>query len=185
MPKIVMVLAILLFSCTTWAQTSPKKYPWQGRGTSCTPTMTFCWYGSDLVKDPEVTAYGNRWVSQDKDEKPFEWVTEVRCIQVLHLCILARNQEVPFVGGTLSSIDLYYVKEWSEHEIRAVEESDFSHGQECEIDTLLLNREEASVSILSVPGPAATTKRCDAVMKPKTVLYKPQLGSPQPHGDTP
>jgi len=185
MLKTVTLLAVLFFSSTVWAQDSPRKYPWQGKGTSCTPTMTFCWYGSDLVKDPEVRAYGNRWVSQDKDEKPFEWVTEVRCIQVLHLCILARNQKVSFAGGTLTNIDLYYVQEWSEHQIRAVGESDLPHGQECEIDSLLLNREEASVSMLSVPGPAATTKGCAAIMKPKTVLYKLQLGSPQPQGETP
>jgi hypothetical protein len=151
--------------------------------TSCTLGMTFCWYGSDLVADPEVTAYGNRWVSEDKDEKPFDWVTEVRCVQVLKVCILARNQKI--ASGTQTNIDLYFVKEWNEHQIRAVEESDFAHGEECEIDTLLLNREEASVSMLSVPGPAATTKRCEGIMKPKTVLYKLQIGLPEPQAKTP
>ena len=139
------VLAVLLFASTAWAQGSPKAYPWQEKGFNCNPKMTFCWYGSDLVANPEVTAYGTRWVSQDKDEKPFEWVTEVRCIQTLHLCILARNQKLPFSDGTLTNIDLYYVQEWSEYQIRAVEESDLPHGKECEVDTLLLNREDASV----------------------------------------
>jgi len=39
-------------------------------------------------------AYGNRWVSQDQSEKPFEWITEVRCLSEYKLCILARNQKV-------------------------------------------------------------------------------------------
>jgi hypothetical protein len=185
MSKIVTVLAVLLLASTARAQDSPKKYPWQEKGTNCNPTMTFCWYGSDLVKDPEVTAFGNRWVSQDKEEKPLEMVTEVRCIQTLHLCIFARNQKVPFTGGTLTSIDLYHVQEWSEYQIRAVEEGDVPHGRECEINSLLLNREEASVSMISVPGPGATMKGCAALMKPKTVLYKLEISLPQLQKETP
>lgn len=160
------------------AQNAPKRYAWQAKNTSCNEMMTFCWYGSELVSDPEVVAYGNHWVSQDKAEKPFEWVTQVRCIQQLHVCILARNQKVG--TGSQTNTDLYYIKEWSEFQIRAVEESDFPHGKECEIDSLLLNRSNASVSMLSVPGPAATTKRCMAIMKPKTVMYALELGTPQP-----
>src|SRR6516162_11019330 len=50
-------------------------------GTNCDKLMTFCW------SDSQVTAYGNRWVAPDKDEKPFEWVTEVRCLKDYKLCI--------------------------------------------------------------------------------------------------
>jgi hypothetical protein len=39
--------------------------------------MTFCWYGVEDASDPQVTAYGNRWASQDKEEKSFEWITEL------------------------------------------------------------------------------------------------------------
>lgn len=183
---ILTVLLLMAWPCSAQGNKGgPRKYPWQGKDTNCTPGMTFCWYGSDLVRDPEVIAYGNRWVSQDKEEKPFECVTEVRCIQTLHLCILARNQKALFTGGTLTNIDLYYVQEWSEHQIRAVAESDFPKGKECEIDSLLLNREEASVSMLIVPGSAATTKRCEGILKPKTVLYKLTIGMPQPQKETP
>jgi hypothetical protein len=26
---------------------------------ACNKTLSFCWYGSELVSDPQVTAYGN------------------------------------------------------------------------------------------------------------------------------
>lgn len=174
MAKSTAVLAVLLLASIAWAQGSPRKYPWQWKDTNCTQMMTFCWYDSNLVTNPEVIAYGNRWVSQDKEEKPIEEVTEVRCIQALHVCILARNQKNLFTDRTYTNIDLYYVKEWSEYQIRAIGESDLPHGQECEVDSLLLNREDASVSMLSVPGPAATTKACEGLMKPKTVMYRLQ-----------
>lgn len=178
-------LAVLLFASITWAQGSSTKYPWEWKNTNCTEWLSFCWYGSDLVKDPEVIAYGNRWVSQDREEKPFEWVTEVRCVQIQHLCILARSQENVFTHNTETNIDLYFVQDWSDFQIRALGESDFPHGRECEIDSLLLNRADASVSMLSVPGPAAATKDCEGIMKPKTVMYQLQLRSPQPQKKTP
>jgi len=89
MTKNSVVLAFVLLASVAWTQDHPKKYPWQNGGDPCTERMTFCWYGSEIVSDPEVTAYGNRWVTQDKDERPLEWVTEVRCIQknaCLHSC---------------------------------------------------------------------------------------------------
>jgi hypothetical protein len=67
------------------------------------------------------------------------------------------------------------VEEWSDFQIRAVEESDFPKGQECEIDSLKLNRSDGSVSMLTVPGPAASSKRCMDIMKPKTVMYSLNL----------
>jgi hypothetical protein len=179
------LLTILLSTFAAWAQGAAKKYPWQVAGTNCTEGMTFCWYGSDEVTDPEVTAFGARWVSPDKGEKPFEWVSEVRCIQTLHICIVARNQKVLFGGGTITNIDLYHIKEWSEFQIRAVEESDLPHGKECEIDSLMLNREDASVTMLSAPGPGATTKFCQDMMKPKTVMYRLELMSSKPEKETP
>jgi hypothetical protein len=168
---------MLLFASVAWTHDHTKKYPWQHGDTSCNETMTFCWYGSELVSVPQVTAYGNRWVSQDKEEKPFEWVTQVRCVQELHVCILACNQKV--LNGSVTNTDLYKVEEWNEYQIRAVGESDFPRGKECEIDSLLLNRAEASVSMLSVPGPAATTKICLGIVKPKTVIYKLEIGPPK------
>jgi hypothetical protein len=71
------------------------------------------------------------------------------------------------------------VEEWSSFQIRAIEESDFPKGKECEIDTLLLNRAEGSVLMLSVPGPAAQSKLCLGIMKPKTVVYKFEIGPPK------
>lgn len=177
MAKGSVILVLVLFASAAWTQSTPKKYPWQSGETNCTEWMTFCWYGSEIVSDPEVTAYGNRWVSQDKDEKPLEWVTEVRCIQRLQACILARNEKV--MNGTVTNIDMYRVEEWSSYQIRAVGESSFPQGKECEVDSLLLNRAEASVSMLEVPGPGATTKACLGIMKPKTVIYKLEVGPPK------
>src|SRR5713226_275201 len=63
------------------SQPQQQKYPWQHGDTQCNETLTFCWYDVEVVSDPEVTAYGNRWTTQDKDEKGFEWITEVRCVK--------------------------------------------------------------------------------------------------------
>ena len=177
MPKISLILAIVLFSSFAWSQSTPKKYPWQDGDAPCDKTMSFCWYGAEIVSDPEVTAYGNRWVAQDKEEKLLEWITEVRCLQTLHACILARNQKIG--NGSLTNIDIYRVEEWSDYQIRAVGESDSPRGKECEIDSLLFNRAEGSVFMLSVPGPAATSKGCTGIMKPKTVIYKLETGPPK------
>jgi hypothetical protein len=157
-----------------------QKYPWQTSGTNCNDTMTLCWYGAEEVSDPEVLAYGNRWTTQDKDEKPFEWITAVRCLKDSKLCILARNQKI--MNGSQTHIDLYRIDAWSSFEIRALGENDFPHGKECEFDTLVLNRVEGSVSILSTPGPAAATKICEGPFKavrPKTVVYKLEIGLPK------
>jgi hypothetical protein len=173
---LMVILVIALFTSIAWTQSHSQKYPWQDGDIGCNKGMSFCWYDPATVSDPQVIAYGNRWVSQDKEEKPMEWITQVRCVQELHVCILARNQKVMSVSQT--NTDLYRIEEWSTNQIRAVGENDFPRGKECEIDSLLLNRAEASVSMLSVPGPAATTKACLGVMKPKTVMYKLEIGPP-------
>ena len=93
------------------------------------------------------------------------------------LCILARNQKI--MNGSQTNIDLYRIEEWSKVQIRAIGESDFPHGKECEIDTLIMNRVEGSVSMLSAPGPAAATKVCMGIVKPKTVVYTLDIGLPK------
>jgi hypothetical protein len=160
-------------------QPQQQKYPWQSGDMGCNETMTFCWYGVEDVSDPQVTAYGNRWVPQDKDEKPFEWITAVRCLKDSKICILARNQKI--ANGSRTNIDLYRIEEWGTVQIRAIEESAFARGREreCEVDTLMLNRVEGSVSMLSTPGPAAATKVCMGIVTPKTVVYKLEIGLPK------
>ena len=157
-------LGILFFASIAFPQGPNQKE------SDCNSTMTFCWYATD-VKDPAVFAKGDHWVAQDKDEKPLEWVTAIRCIESMHICILARNQKVGSLGRTSTSIDLFRIQEWSNYQVRAVEENYFPPGRECEIDSLLLNRAEASVSMFSVPGPAAGSKACTAM---KNVVYKLQ-----------
>jgi hypothetical protein len=170
------ILLIVFFAVAASGQS--QKYPWQSGDTNCDKTLTFCWYGVEDVSDPQVMVYGNRWTTQDKDEKPFEWITEVRCLKESKLCILARNQKV--LNGSVTNIDLYRIEEWSSYEIRAIGESDFPKGRECEINTLMLNRVEGSVSMLLAPGPAAATKTCVGIIgKPKTVVYKLEIGPPK------
>lgn len=178
-PTIYKVLAFGGLLLTPFVAPSQQhKYPWQDGDTPCNKTMTFCWYGVEDVSDPQATANGNRWTTQDKEEKPFEWITMVRCLKDSKLCILARNQKV--FNGSQTNIDLYRIEEWSSYEIRAIGENDFPKGKECEIDTLMLNRVEGSVSMLSTPGPAAT-KVCKGpwgTIKPKTVVYNLEIGPP-------
>lgn len=174
-----LTILLILFSVVA-ASGQSQKYPWQSGDTNCDKTFTFCWYGVEDASAAEVTAYGNRWLSQDKDEKPFEWITEVRCLKNSKLCILARNQKA--MNGSQTNIDLYRIEAWSSYEIRAVGENDYPQGKECEIDTLILNRVEGSVSMLSTPGPAAATKVCKGpfgTVKPKTVVYKLEIGPPK------
>lgn len=172
--------AVLAFITSFASPQRQQKYPWQYADTQCSKGMTFCWYGVEDVSDPQVTAHGNRWSSwssQDKEEKPLEWITEVRCLKGLKLCILARNQKVN--KGSQTNIDLYRIEEWGTVQIRAIGENDSPNGKECEIDTLMLNRVEGSVSLLSTPGPAAATEPCMGIMKPKTVVYKLEIGQPK------
>jgi hypothetical protein len=171
----------LVFVATTTSPHPQQKYPWQHSDGNCNETTTFCWYGVEDSSKPEVTAYGNRWTTQDKDEKGFEWVTEVRCVKDSKLCILARNQKA-MNGGSQTNIDLYRIEEWGKVQIRAIGENLFVPGKECEFDTLILNRVEGSVSMLSAPGPGAATKVCmgpGGIIKPKTVVYKLEIGPPK------
>ena len=171
-------LALTFVATIASPEKQQQKYPWQHGDTHCNETITFCWYGVEDVADPQVTANGNRWTTQDKDEKPFEWITEVRCLKDSKLCILARNQKI--ANGSQTNIDLYRIEAWSSYEIRAIGENDFPKGKECEIDTLILNLVEGSVSMLSAPGPAAATKVCMGIIKkPKTVVYKLEIGPPK------
>jgi hypothetical protein len=180
--RVILIFAlsvVALFAVALFAQNAAKKYPWQHADTQCDKMTTFCWYGDGDVSDSQVTAYGNRWSAQDKEEKPFEWITQVRCLKEFRICILARNQKV--MNGSQTNTDIYKVESWTSNEIHAVGESDFPKGKECEIDTLLLNRAEGSVSMLSTPGPAAATKLCAGPfndIKPKTVMYKLEIRAP-------
>jgi hypothetical protein len=176
----------LIASLAAWAfiaafaspQQPQQKYPVQSSDPNCNEVFTFCWYGAEDVPDPQVMAYGNRWTTQDKEEVPLEWITEVRCLKDSKLCILARNQKV--LNGSQTNIDLYRIEEWSKVQIRAIGETAFPKGRECEIDTLILNRVERSVSMLSAPGPAGATKACMGIIeKPKTVVYKLEIGPPK------
>jgi hypothetical protein len=175
MRNVITLFAIFLLPALVRAQQTPAKYPWQAYGTHCTKYLTFCWYGAEDVSDPEVTAHGNIWTTTDNSEKPNEWVTEVRCIHQKRICILARNEKGLF-SGSMTNIDIYTVQEWTDTEIRAVGESDLPPGHECEIDTLMLHRTDASVTMLSEPGPAAADKSCTLFIKPKTVLFTLVLG---------
>ena len=148
-------ILLIVFSAVAVSGQS-QKYPWQHGETRCNKTMTFCWYGIEEFSDAEVTAHGRRWTSQDKDVKPLEWITEVRCLHDYKLCVLARNQKlIEGSDETNTNIDLYRIQQWGTIEIRAIGETDLP---KCEVDTMILNRVEGSVSVLSAPGPKAADK---------------------------
>jgi len=162
--RLISVLALLfwLFAPTTSAQSKDAK--------PCNENMTFCWYNDD------VDAWGTLWKSDDPAEKSLEQVTEVRCVQRLHVCIKARNQKVNFGLPSVTNIDLYNVRSWDGTQIRAV--MDEQIDPDCEQDTLVINRVDRSVVIISSPGPRGNEKRCTGLMgQPKTVVYR--LTSPQ------
>jgi hypothetical protein len=148
------------------------KYSWQWKDTSCNYAMTFCWYGPYKDNSDESNAWGNQWVSHDKDEKALRQVVEIRCLKSLGLCIHARNQ---IIGRKpLTNIDLYYVREWSDSQIRADMEGSKSPPR-CEQDSLLINRADASVVLIASAGADADKEVCTALFgKPKTVTYELQ-----------
>lgn len=138
-------------------------YPWQWHGTTCDRNMTFCWNGPYKDNSDEVEAWGSRWVSEDRAVKPLEWIRAIRCIKPKELCVVARTQ----MGMT--NIDLYPIREWTNDQVTAGEEQ----KGDCEEETLLINRADASVSLISKPGPLADSSSCKVGgMKPKTVLYR-------------
>jgi hypothetical protein len=140
-------------------------------GEPCNDTMTFCWYGPYSDQSDEVDAWGNHWVSDDKSESPLEWVTEVRCVHRLNVCILARNQSLSLKDAHITNVDLYKVTRWDGNQVTAVgEQSTFTS---CEEDLLSLNRTERSALMTSSPGPSADKERCTKIQgKPMTVMYR-------------
>jgi hypothetical protein len=146
----VVVLCWLCCSLNSLAQSKP----------TCNEKQTFCWYSD------EASASGDRWVSPDKKESPLEFITAIRCIKSLKLCINARNLEL--LGKRITFVDLFYVTKWSSVQIEASREertADFG----CTSDSLLLNKVEQTATLISTPGPA--TKDCATLLKPKTVTY--------------
>jgi hypothetical protein len=148
------------------------KYSWQWKDTSCNYAMTFCWYGPYTDNSDEATAWGNQWVSHDKDEKVLRQVVEIRCLKSLGLCIHARNQNIG--SKLMTNIDLYHVREWSDFQIRADMEGS-KLPPRCEQDSLLINRADASVVLIASAGADAGKEVCTALFgKPKTVTYELQ-----------
>lgn len=137
--------------------------------TNCDHRMTFCWYGPYDDGSDEADAYGRRWTTSDNTEKALEWNTALRCLKSRHLCILARNQAL-LGSETMTAIDLYDVTEWSDFEIKA--DSEANRPAHCELNSLLISRPEARVTMLSRPGPHADSKECTVAAAPRTVLYK-------------
>jgi hypothetical protein len=166
---IVTLAFLLLLVPTTFAQSNKADHP-------CDKYMKFCWYGPYQDGSDEVDAWGTLWKSDDPTEKSLEQVTEVRCVKKLHICIKARNQKVTFLDSSVTNIDLYNVRSWDNTQIRAVMEE--VTVPECEQETLVINRAEQSVLIMSSPGPHGNEKRCtDFMGPPKTVVYR--LANPQ------
>ncbi|MGH9512143.1 MAG: hypothetical protein ACRD2U_08395 [Terriglobales bacterium] len=167
MRKLIVPLAVgyLLFSgATTFTQSTEPDV--------CNQSLTFCWYGPYRDGSDEIDAWGNEWKADDPTEKPIKQVTEVRCVKRLLICIKARNEQMPFGGGTShTNIDIYNVRFWNSLKVQAV--MDESSDRECEQDTLVLNRVEKSAISISSPGPHGNQKDCTSFIgPPKTVVYR-------------
>ena len=149
-----------------WAFLLPNGPQVQANETDhCDEYMTFCWYGD------EVDAWGTVWTTDSPGEKSLEQVTEVRCVQKMHVCIVARNQKVNLLGRTVTNIDLYNVRSWDDTQVRAIMDESATLG--CEQNTLVLNRVERGTMLISSPGPRGNEKRCTNYMgPPKTVIYR-------------
>jgi hypothetical protein len=162
--RTILVLLFSLFAPALFAQSANTK-------AACNDTMTFCWYGPYQDGSDDVTAWGTVWKSDDANEKSLEYVTEVRCIKRLRVCINARNQKGFFDIPRLTNIDLYNVRSWNNTEIRAV--MDEITWPDCEQNTLVINRVERSAVVISSPGPRGNEKQCTGIVgQPKTVVYR-------------
>lgn len=141
----------------------------QLKDDNCDERMTFCW-SYPGISDPEVTARGNQWMSQDKTEKPLSMVVEIRCIRKLNVCIYASNEKRPFINGSITRIDLYNVTRWDGAEIDATSEVRFDP---CEHDSLMLNHAEKRAYLIASPASKAGESVCtNLIGKPKTVVYQ-------------
>lgn len=148
----------------------PRTAPTQSTSQNpCNERQTFCWYGPYPDGSDEVNAWGNVWITSDPTEKALKQITEVRCIKRLRICIKARNQ--PLLGGSMTNIDIYNVRSWTNSRVEAV--NDELADPQCEQERLILNRAEQRAILISSPGPMADKGNCTKIMgAPKTVLYK-------------
>lgn len=154
----VVVLCCFCFSLNVFGQSKQT--------TQCNKLQTFCWYGPYPDNSDEVSVSGDRWVSSDKKESPLEFVTAIRCVKSLKICINARNLEL--LGKRITVVDLFYVSKWSSVQIEATRE-ERPMDDRCTSDSLLLNKIEETATLISTPGPAG--KDCAALLKTKTVTY--------------
>ena len=138
------------------------------QSASCNKGHTFCWYGPYSDGTDEVSASGDRWVSPDKKEPALEFITALRCLKSLKVCIMGRNLEL--LGKRITFVDVFYVSKWGSVQIEATREWQATNDG-CTVDSLLLNKVEQSATLVSTPGPTAGTKECVAMQKPKTVTY--------------
>jgi len=136
----------------------------------CDKEMNFCWYDPYPDGSDEVEAWGDRWISQDKNEKNFEISSEIRCVKKLGVCMYASSQLV-FGSKRITKIDLLQITRWDNNQITADGEN--ASREPCDRDSYIINRGDHSVTMVSSPGPRAESSSCTAVMgKPKTVIYK-------------
>jgi hypothetical protein len=114
--------------------------------------------------------------ADDPSEKPLEGATEVRCVKKLHVCIRARNEKASGFLPGMAYIDIFDVRSWSNTEVRATASAQPVVNPGCEEVTLVINRVERSVLLMSSPGPMGSQKRCTGNMgPPKTVVYRLEM----------
>jgi Putative peptidoglycan binding domain len=93
---------------------------------------------------------------------------QVECYRDWKLCIDGQARQLKGFGGGINLVgkfEAYQIKSWDKYEIVA----DSAYPSPCERDTLRINRQEKSVTIVSTPA-YQNAKTCqDLLGKPKTV----------------
>jgi len=113
------------------------------------------------------TATGS-WVEEGGKEPDLE-NSQLDCYEDWHVCIDAQAREMKLFSATsiIGKSDAYRIKTWDKYEIVA----DSGNFDPCERDTLHINRQEKSVSLVSVPA-YKDEKTCKIFGAPKTVTFR-------------
>jgi len=117
--------------------------------------------------DGGLTTSGS-WVEEGKSDPEIE-SSNIECYRDWGMCIDGQAQQTKLFGSTdvIGKFEAYKITTWDKYELIA----DSLYPMPCERDTLRINRQEKSVTVVSIPA-YQNEKTCqDALGKAKTVNY--------------
>lgn len=121
---------------------------------------------ADRWDDGGFTSNGS-WLEDGATDPEIE-SSQIECYRDWKLCIDGQAIQLKGFGGGINLVgkfEAYQIKSWDKYEIVA----DSAYPSPCERDTLRINRQEKSVTIVSTPA-YQNEKTCqDLLGKPKTV----------------